>query len=356
VTADYRDRELLAGAVESIGAPAALALADRGGPGIERLWEIAAEENDGAEIARATLRELVLVGDPSRDPSRGVPRATPVGLVAPIVSASLENGAALSLSHYLATGDEVWLAALLSHDRRDEAIVELLSKGVRRRDRARTLQVVERAGAAGATDFVGLCLEHGESGAVDALAAIPGDGPLELMVGFARSGGLDDAAEERAWRALVTVDASRIAATAERWSREAERVDDVEVVLDALVRADVDARSLLVQLAALDAVGGRTRVTALLHIAATDGADITLRSGDVERLRTLQGSREVDVAAAAWVVHGLDPTVRVSAPPAVRAALERDGDPAVRLVRVSRALTRQRARDERRSRRAGARP
>lgn len=43
VTADYRDRELLAGAVEFIGAPAAFALADRGGPGIERLWEIAAQ-------------------------------------------------------------------------------------------------------------------------------------------------------------------------------------------------------------------------------------------------------------------------------------------------------------------------
>jgi hypothetical protein len=156
--------------------------------------------------------------------------------------------------------------------------------------------------------------------------------------------------EESAWRALVRADVTEFAVQVAGW--QSERGRDIDVVLDALVRSETlapesderaSARELVVSLAALDGVDPRVRVAALLHVSSSADADVVLSGVELEHLEHLLTALDLEVAAAAWMIRAADAGHPAAAPTNVRRALDRGGDPSVRLLRVARALDRDRA-------------
>jgi len=348
--ADYRDRDLLTEAIGSVGAPAAFALADRGGSGVERLWRVALGDDEAARLAQTTLCLLAGEGDADRSPFERMPRSTPLSIVAPVVAADRSNGATRALDEFLASGDPIWLSVLIEHDLCLGAIDDAVSGRVRSRDHRRMLAVIARSGATSAVDFVVASMERGEIEAVDTLAALPCDVVLEHLVEATKAGLLRADIEESAWRALARAGATEIEALVIGWRPERSR--DIAVILDALVRAGTlgpedgaraSARELVISLAALDGADPRVRVAALLHVSSSTDAGVVLSDVELEHLEHLLAAPDLDVAAAAWLVRAADETRAAAAPTNVRRALDRGGDPSVRLLRVARALDRDRA-------------
>ncbi|MEM9382595.1 MAG: hypothetical protein AAGB93_21765, partial [Planctomycetota bacterium] len=142
------DRDRLVDAIDTVGAPAAIALVDRGMPGVRRLWAVAAGEGvEAVPIARATLRALVVEG---RSVSARVPSDVPLEIVAPILSSHPTEGASVALEGFLETGDPSWLAALESHPRSSDAVAERARArvGPRERDRELLLRAIRSTGSA----------------------------------------------------------------------------------------------------------------------------------------------------------------------------------------------------------------
>lgn len=354
--ADHRDRDLLVAAVETLGAPAALALADRGAPGIGRLWSLAAEDaGDSASVARTTLRALVA----AESAVGRAPQNVPIEVVAPILASHPVEGASVAVEGFVASGERAWLAALVAHPAASDAVAALARvSSARERGRGRLLQAIRATGAAGAAVYVVEALARGDERAVDALVALPVEVALEHLVEATVERRLRAELEERAWCALARREGNAIAGVASSWAPT--RPEDVERLVDAIVRSNatdgdegVEVVRLLVRLAALDAVDPRVRSAGLLHASVRGGESGTRTSADAKLLAALRSSSDVEVAAAAWLFES-DPA---EPPPEVGRALARSGgDVTVRHLRVVRALERERSDAGRRARRTGATP
>ncbi|MEM9802274.1 MAG: hypothetical protein AAGA20_18250 [Planctomycetota bacterium] len=345
VTADVRDRDLLARSVADVGAPAALALADRGEPGLRRLWSMAAavDSTPDAGVARSALLAVARFVDDDREIVRAAPVDAPAALVAPIVTASHERGATRAVTGFLDGGEDAWLEALAGRPDAADAVATELDANPRERERA--LDLVARHGDERCLSFVLSCLRTEERGAGAALAALPVDPTVDAILELARRGRLREEVEESAWRALAFDGSESLLAAIETRATEPRSASDLDAVLDALMRADVlavgddvSARELLLALCEVDAIDVEVRALALLYVAESTRDDGEMTSTEALRLTALRASYDVELAAAAWIAQARDPEVRATAPTAVRTALEREAPPSVRLLRVARAL------------------